>query len=182
MRLTKYQYKRLQADIGGLTTLYAIIKAEKNKEKEPNPRVRFRFLLAEREGFAPLAARPGEQRLSAVQFAKFALRCFTLTQTARSRSRLHPRIPLNDAVLAEREGFEPPEAFASTVFKFYPASVACRLLVLFNSPNCRKISVLTALLSDNSGFLLCFSIVPRSLLLLIFNAFLTAFCRWFVDE
>ena len=47
MRLTKYQYKRLQADIGGLTTLYAIIKAEKNKEKEPKPRVRFRFLLAE---------------------------------------------------------------------------------------------------------------------------------------
>ena len=45
MRLTKYQYKRLQADIGGLTTLYAIIKAEKHKEKEPNPRVRFRFLL-----------------------------------------------------------------------------------------------------------------------------------------
>ena len=128
MRLTKYQYKRLQADIGGLTTLYAIIKTEKNKEKEPKPRVRFRFLLA------------------------------------------------------EREGFEPPEAFTSTVFKFYPASVACRLLVLFNSPNCRKISVLTALLSDNSGFLLCFSIVPRSLLLLIFNAFLTAFCRWFVDE
>jgi len=85
-------------------------------------------------------------------------------------------------LLAEGEGFEPPEAFTSTVFKFYPASVACRLLVLFNSPNCRKISVLTALLSDNSGFLLCFSIVPRSLLLLIFNAFLTAFCRWFVDE
>ena len=45
------QYKRLQADIGGLTTLYAIIKAEKNKEKEPKPRVRFRFLLAEKEGF-----------------------------------------------------------------------------------------------------------------------------------
>ena len=36
MRLTKYQYKRLQADIGGLTTLYAIIKAEKNKEKNLN--------------------------------------------------------------------------------------------------------------------------------------------------
>ena len=53
MRLTKYQYKRLQADIGGLTTLYAIIKAEKNKEKEPKPRVRFRFLLAERGGFEP---------------------------------------------------------------------------------------------------------------------------------
>ena len=52
MRLTKYQYKRLQADIGGLTTLYAIIKAEKNKEKEPKPRVRFRFLLAEVKGFA----------------------------------------------------------------------------------------------------------------------------------
>ena len=47
MRLTKYQYKQLQADIGGLTTLYAIIKAEKNKEKEPKPRVRFRFLLSE---------------------------------------------------------------------------------------------------------------------------------------
>lgn len=53
MRLTKYQYKRLQADIGGLTTLYAIIKAEENKEKEPKPRVRFRFLLAEGEGFEP---------------------------------------------------------------------------------------------------------------------------------
>ena len=53
MRLTKYQYKRLQADIGGLTTLYAIIKAEKHKEKEPKPRVRFRFLLAEAEGFEP---------------------------------------------------------------------------------------------------------------------------------
>ncbi len=39
--------------IGGLTTLYAIIKAEKNKEKEPKPRVRFRFLLAESEGFEP---------------------------------------------------------------------------------------------------------------------------------
>ena len=53
MRLTKYQYKRLQADIGGLMTLYAIIKAEKHKEKEPKPRVRFRFLLAEGEGFEP---------------------------------------------------------------------------------------------------------------------------------
>ena len=53
MRLTKYQYKRLQADIGGLMTLYAIIKAEKHKEKEPKPRVRFRFLLAESEGFEP---------------------------------------------------------------------------------------------------------------------------------
>ena len=36
MRLTKYQYNRLQADIGGLTTLYAIIKAEKNQEKNLN--------------------------------------------------------------------------------------------------------------------------------------------------
>ena len=58
MRLTKYQYKRLQADIGGLTTLYAIIKAEKNKEKEPKPRVRFRFLLAERTGFEPAVVLP----------------------------------------------------------------------------------------------------------------------------
>ena len=54
MRLTKYQYNRLQADIGGLTTLYAIIKAEKNKEKEPKLRVRFRFLLAEKMGFEPM--------------------------------------------------------------------------------------------------------------------------------
>lgn len=50
MRLTKYQYKRLQADIGGLTTLYAIIKAEKHKEKEPKPRVRFRFLFGGERG------------------------------------------------------------------------------------------------------------------------------------
>ena len=83
--------------------------------------------------------------------------------------------------MAEGEGFEPPDACASTVFKFYPAFVACRLLLLFNSPNCRKISVLTALLSDTSGFLLCFGIVSRLLLILIFNAFLTAFCRCFVD-
>ena len=83
--------------------------------------------------------------------------------------------------LAEAEGFEPPWRCRQTVFKFYPASVACRLLVLFNSPNCRKISVLTALLSDNSGFLLCFGIVSHSLALLIFSAFLTTFCRDFVD-
>ena len=85
-------------------------------------------------------------------------------------------------LLAEGEGFEPPEAFTSTVFKFYPAFVAYRLLLLFNSPNFRKISVLTALLFDNSGFLLCFGIVSHSLALLIFSAFLTAFCRDFVDE
>ena len=83
--------------------------------------------------------------------------------------------------LAEGEGFEPPDAFTSTVFKSYPSFVVCRLLLLFNSPNCRKISVLTALLFDNSGFLLCFGIVSRSLSLLIFSAFLTAFCRGFVD-
>ena len=35
MRLNT-QYKRLQADIVGLTALYAIIKAEKNKEKNLN--------------------------------------------------------------------------------------------------------------------------------------------------
>ena len=84
--------------------------------------------------------------------------------------------------LAEAEGFEPPWACTQTVFKFRSAFVAYRLLLLFNSPNCRKISVLTALLSDNSGFLLCFGIVPRSLAFLIFSAFLTAFCRDFVDE
>ncbi len=84
--------------------------------------------------------------------------------------------------LAEGEGFEPPEALTSTVFKFYSAFVVFRLLLLFSSPNCRKISVLTALLFDNSGFLLCFGIVSHSLALLIFSAFLTAFCRDFVDE
>ena len=83
--------------------------------------------------------------------------------------------------LAEGEGFEPPDACTSTVFKFYPAFVAYRLLLLFNSPNCRKISVLTALLSDNSGFLLCLSIISRSLAFLIFSTFLTVFCRGFVD-
>ena len=83
--------------------------------------------------------------------------------------------------LAEGEGFEPPEALTSTVFKFYSAFVVFRLLLLFSSPNCRKISVLTALLSDNSGFLLCFGIVSHSLALLIFSAFLTTFCRDFVD-
>ena len=80
-------------------------------------------------------------------------------------------------LLAKSEGFEPPDARTSTVFKFYPAFVAFRLLLLFNSPNCRKISGLTARLSDNSGFLLCFGIVSRSLSLLIFCAFLTVFCR-----
>lgn len=83
--------------------------------------------------------------------------------------------------LAEGEGFEPPDPCRSPVFKSYPAFDACHLLLLFNSPNCRKISVLTALLSDNPGFLLCFGIVSRSLSLLIFSAFLTAFCRGFVD-
>ena len=85
-------------------------------------------------------------------------------------------------VLAEAEGFEPPWACTQTVFKFYSAFVVFRLLLLFSSPNCRKISVLTALLSDNSGFLLCFGIVSHSLALLIFSAFLTTFCRDFVDE
>ncbi len=83
--------------------------------------------------------------------------------------------------VAEGEGFEPPEAFTSTVFKFYFLFVVFRLLLLFNRPNYRKISVLTALLFDNSGFLLCFGIVSHSLALLIFSAFLTAFCRGFVD-
>ena len=85
-------------------------------------------------------------------------------------------------LMAEGEGFEPPDPCRSSVFKFYPAFVAYRLLLLFNSPNFRKISVLTALLFDNSGFLLCFGIVSHSLALLIFSAFLTAFCRDFVDE
>ena len=84
--------------------------------------------------------------------------------------------------LAEAEGFEPPWACTQTVFKFYPAFIACCSLFLFNSPNCRKISVLTALLSDTSVFLLCFGIVSRSLLLLISSAFLTAFCRDFVEN
>ena len=83
--------------------------------------------------------------------------------------------------MAEGEGFEPPDPCRSSVFKFYSAFVACRLLLLFNNPNCRKISGLTALLSDNSGFLLCFGIVSHLLLILIFSAFLTAFCRDFVD-
>ena len=83
--------------------------------------------------------------------------------------------------LAEAEGFEPPWACTQTVFKFYFLFVVFRLLLLFSSPNCRKISVLTALLFDNSGFLLCFGIVSHSLALLIFSAFLTAFCRGFVD-
>lgn len=60
-------------------------------------------------------------------------------------------------------------------FKFYPAFDACHLLLLFNSPNCRKISVLTAILSDNPSFLLCFGMVSHSLALLIFNVFLTVF-------
>ena len=84
--------------------------------------------------------------------------------------------------VAEAEGFEPPWAFTQTVFKFYPTFVACRLLLLFNSPICRKISDLTALLSDNSGFLLCFGTVSRSLSLLIFNVYLAAFCRDLVDD
>ena len=84
--------------------------------------------------------------------------------------------------LAEGEGFGPPDACTSTVFKFYFLFVVFRLLLLFNRPNYRKISVLTALLSDNPGFLLCFGIVSRSLSFLIFSAFLTAFCRDFVDD
>lgn len=83
--------------------------------------------------------------------------------------------------LAEAEGFEPPCPCGQTVFKFYFLFVFFRLLLLFNRPNYRKISVLTALLSDNPGFLLCFGIVPCSLSLLIFSTFLTAFCRDFVD-
>lgn len=84
--------------------------------------------------------------------------------------------------MAEAEGSNPRELLTQTVFKFYSAFVVFRLLLLFSSPNCRKISVLTALLFDNSGFLLCFGIVSHSLALLIFSAFLTAFCRDFVDE
>ena len=80
-----------------------------------------------------------------------------------------------------RRDSNPRGLFTQTVFKFYSAFVVFRLLLLFSSPNCRKISVLTALLSDNSGFLLCFGIVSHSLALLIFSAFLTTFCRDFVD-
>ena len=78
------------------------------------------------------------------------------------RERRHSRTPCLDrfepklAAIAEAEGFKPPWAFTQTVFKFYSSFVACRLLLLFNNPNCRKISGLTARLSDNSGFLLCF--------------------------
>lgn len=85
------------------------------------------------------------------------------------------------SLMAEAEGFEPPWRCRQTVFKFYFLFVFFRLLLLFNRPNYRKISVLTALLSDNPGFLLCFGIVPCSLSLLIFSTFLTAFCRDFVD-
>lgn len=53
LRKVYFHLLTLKAKKGGLTTLYAIIKAEKNKEKEPKPRVRFRFLLAEGEGFEP---------------------------------------------------------------------------------------------------------------------------------
>ena len=154
------------------------------------------FFVAEREGFAPLADAPRQTA---------GVRCLVCVQSVRVfeflRKLLAPaRISTLESLsifssfatkkegyvalffVAEREGFEPPDSCPSTVFKFYSAFVVFRLLLLFSSPNCRKISVLTALLFDNSGFLLCFGIVSHSLALLIFSAFLTAFCRDFVDE
>ena len=101
-----------------------------------------------------------------------------------TRSTINKERPQNapfPLFLAKAEGFEPPCPCGQTVFKFYPSFVACRLLLLFDSPNCRKISVLTALLSDNSGLLLCLGIVSHSLSLLVFSAFSTAFCRDLVD-
>ena len=85
-------------------------------------------------------------------------------------------------VLAEGEGFEPPDPCRSSVFKFRSAFVACHSSLISNSLNYRKVSVLTAFLSVNSGFLLCLSLVSCSLSLLIFNTFLTAFCRDFVED
>ncbi len=43
-------------------------------------------------------------------------------------------------------------------FKFRSAFVACHSLLISNSLNYRKVSVLTAFLSVNLGFLLCLSI------------------------
>ncbi len=128
---------------------------------------------------APVGVRRLRCRTRLVRRTTCATRkCSHPPRTAKKKSRLFAC----SFSLAEAEGFEPPWACTQTVFKFRSAFVAYRLLLLFNSPNCRKISVLTALLSDNSGFLLCFGIVPRSLAFLIFSAFLTAFCRDFVDE
>ena len=68
-----------------------IIKAEKNKEKEPKPRVRFRFLLAEGEGFAHLAVRPGAQPAGLVQFAEAAV--------VSQRNRRKPLTPVRASAL-----------------------------------------------------------------------------------
>ena len=51
------------------------------------------LFLAEGEGFAPLAVRPGAQPTGLVQFALQLSEIDLDAQTARSRSRLHPRIP-----------------------------------------------------------------------------------------
>ncbi len=87
--------------------------------------------LAQREGFAPLAARLGEQRT-----VLFSLRNKKICLKANQCKPIAPAIastleslsktvkPKNGGgafapppFLAQREGFEPPEAFTSTVFK-----------------------------------------------------------------
>ena len=94
------QYKRLQADIGGLTTLYAIIKAEKHKEKEPKPRVRFRFLLAgDRSSEHPAADTRHTARHTPAAAAKnfFIFFSFMLPSemTGQISVHLNPAPPLN---------------------------------------------------------------------------------------
>ena len=65
--------------------------------KRPPPSV------AQRKGFAPLAARPGAQSTGLMQFAPMPVFPKPLTQTVCSRKRLHPQIPFCFLFLAKQK-------------------------------------------------------------------------------
>ena len=123
-------------------TLSALQTARSRSRLLPSSPSLLLFIRQKKEGCCPLVfwrrerdsrlwrTRPGEQRLSAVQFAAFTR--FHLVCLANRSLPLAPpsleslsfavhspkkRGLLPSRFLAEREGFEPPEAFTSTVFK-----------------------------------------------------------------
>ena len=78
---------RPRANPRGFSALPNQIQAKNKTGQSPA------LFLAEGEGFAPLAVRPGAQPTGLVQFALQLSEIDLDAQTARSRSRLHPRIP-----------------------------------------------------------------------------------------
>ena len=86
-------------------------------------------------------------------------------------SKYYPRI------LAQREGFEPPETLVSTVFKFWRVHIFPCFTIVHNGIDFQKSKQMTAYLLAFSCFWLLSGIFLFLALFCIFSGILTAFCR-----